>query len=109
MATVKINKDQRERLFQSLERHLVEILSMYHWQIFCADDQVEKGDHYEHLRRGGCMLCGEPLGEDTIVFVDAQGILALFCGAECAQDMHVIPYLNELIEGKLARLMPEEE
>lgn len=109
MGSIKINEEARDRLFTSLEGGLDELLEVYDWEIFCPDEQVEKGDHYEHLRRGGCMLCGEGLGEDTIVFVDSQGILALFCGAECAQDMHVIPYLNELIEGKLERLMPREE
>jgi hypothetical protein len=105
---IKINEDVRDRLYRSLEGGLDQLLEVYDWTISCPDGQDEL-DHYEHLRRGGCMLCGEPLGEDTIVMVDAEGILALFCGAECAQDMHVIPYLDELIEGKLARLMPEEE
>jgi hypothetical protein len=105
---IKINQDALERLSKSLDSQLMELLYVYDFEIFCPDGQDEL-DHYEHLRRGGCMLCGEQLGEDTIVMVDAQGILALFCGAECAQDMHVIPYLNELIEGKLARLMPSEE
>lgn len=105
---VKINEDAQWALESALDGPLVRLLRTYDWKIFCPDGQDEL-DHYEHLRRGGCMLCGELLGEDTIVMVDAQGILALFCGAECAQDMHIIPYLNELIEGKLDRLMPKEE
>lgn len=105
---VKINADAKRRISQSVDQTVKNILIEHQWQIFCPDGQDEL-DHYEHLRRGGCMLCGERLGEDTIIMVDAQGILALFCGAECAQDMHVIPYLNELIEAKLARLMPQEE
>jgi hypothetical protein len=104
---VRINDDAIERLGGALDESLTNILVDHACTVFCApgDDEL---DHYEHLRRGGCMLCGEPLGEDTIILVDAQGILGMFCGAECIQDMHIIPYLNEQIEGKLQRLMPEE-
>jgi hypothetical protein len=105
---IHISIEAQRRLFTTLDTPVRDILSTHNWDIFCPDGQDEL-DHYEHLRRGGCMLCGEPLGEDTIIMVDGQGILALFCEAQCAQDMHVIPYLNELIEGKLARLMPSEE
>lgn len=104
---IEVRKEARDRLYKSLDGSIVELMEMFDWQIFCPEGDDEL-DHYEHMRRGGCMLCGEPLGEDTIVTIDAQGILGLFCGADCIQDIHIIPYLNEQIEAKIERLMPEE-
>lgn len=106
--SVKISEDAQQQLGDSLDEALVVLLDAYDWEIFCPDGYDET-DHYEHMRRGRCMLCGDPLGEDTIIPVDAQGILGMFCGAECIQDMHIIPYLNEQIEDKLARVMAKGE
>lgn len=104
---IKMTEEAIARLYKSLDPSVAEMMEVFDWSIFCPDGQDEL-DHYEHLRRGGCMLCGEPLGEDTIVTVDAQGILGLFCSADCIQDIHIIPYLNDQIEQKLERLMPED-
>lgn len=107
MAFTEIYQANREALVEALDPDLLEILQAHNWRIFCLDGTDEL-DHYEHMRRGGCMLCGDRLGEDTIITVDGQGILGLFCEPTCIQDIHIIPYLNEQIEGKLARLMPDE-
>lgn len=104
---IEIRGEAKDRLIEALDAPLLRILNDHEWKIFCAPEHDEI-DQYEHMRRGGCMLCGEKLGEDTIIIVDAQGVLGLFCSADCVQDVHIIPYLNEQLEEKLTRLMPED-
>ena len=106
--SVEIYEEARDRLFESLGGSLIEMLEVYEYKIYC-EDGYDEHDAYEHMRRGGCMLCGEPLGEDTLILVDEQGILGLWCSTTCLSDMHIIPWLEEMLTAKIARIDPNNK
>jgi hypothetical protein len=56
------------------------------------DDEAEV---YGPLLGGRCMTCHSPLGDQTIFFVTANGIVAGYCGGPCVQDMAVLGWLSE--------------
>ena len=108
MSKFDIYVPARESLKESLRGLPLSILRRENWQIFCLDG-MDEHDGYEHLRRGRCMLCGGELGEDTLVLIDEQGILALFCETQCLQDMHVIPWLENTLTEMVSRLDPNNK
>lgn len=42
------------------------------------------------------MLCGHKLGETTILMLDHRGILGIWCGGRCLQDIHAVSILQEI-------------
>lgn len=94
MTIVPINVDARSDLTIRLDTPLVQTLMAFNWGIF-APDGTDEHDAYEHMRRGRCMLCGDPLGEDSVLVVDAQGILGLWCSGGCLIDTHAISWLED--------------
>lgn len=96
MTLVPINTDVRSELSQALDAPLLTVVASLNWTIF-APDGTDEHDAYEHMRRGNCMLCGEKLGEDTVIIVDAQGILGLWCSGTCLVDTHAISWLEDML------------
>lgn len=96
MSSVRINEAAKYQLEDALDAPLRRVLSAHDWSIF-APDGTDEHDAYEHMRRGRCMLCGEKLGEDTVVIVDAQGILGLWCTGVCLVDTHAISWLEQML------------
>lgn len=105
--SVEIYPPAREALRDALRGPPLSVLKDQQWLIAC-EDGYDEHDAYEHMRRGGCMLCGEPLGEDTLILLDEQGILGMWCSTQCLGDMHIIPWLEETLSAKIARISPDE-
>jgi hypothetical protein len=62
-----------------------------------VDKQLEtdEAEMYAPLTRGRCMTCKAQLGEQTVLFVTVNGIVAGYCGGACVQDLAVIGWLQE--------------
>jgi hypothetical protein len=104
---VRINEDETVQLATVLDTPLVQVLMLHRWSIF-APDGTDEHDAYEHMRRGRCMLCGEKLGEDTVIIVDAQGILGLWCSGTCLVDTHAISWLEDMLTEYHSKYVGEE-
>ena len=66
--------------------------------IFVPDFVREDPDTYEQFQmaqQGFCMTCHGSLGPSTMVIAIEQGVVGLFCGGACLQDMQVLGFLNE--------------
>lgn len=108
MSYVSISKEAQGKLLNALGGDTFRLLDRHNWKIFCLDG-MDEHDGYEHMRRGGCMLCGEDLGEDTLILIDEDGILGIWCGGDCLRDMHTISFLENLLSDMTARLLPDQE
>jgi hypothetical protein len=42
-----------------------------------------------------------PLGESTIVLIDARGIVGIWCSGTCMRDMHAMTFLRQVEESLL--------
>lgn len=106
MPKITIYEDAQHELKRSLGGDTLSLLDDQDFQVFCLEG-MDEHDAYEHIRRGGCMLCGKSLGEDTLILIDEQGILGMWCEGDCMKDMHAIAFLEELLTGMTERLLPE--
>jgi len=52
-------------------------------------------DLYMRAHNAQCMTCGKELGDTTTLVVSEIGVLMLFCGGACLQDMQVKGWLEE--------------
>ena len=104
---IEIRGEAKENLIAVLDVPLLKVLNAHDWKVACPEGADEQ-DAYEHMRRGRCLLCGELLGEDTVVIVDAQGILGLFCESKCLIDTHAISFLEELLTEMVSKYDPNE-
>lgn len=64
-------------------------------EIYCPEGS-EDLEAYENLKRGRCMLCGNKLGDDTVMVVSSAGILGVWDDGECLTDTNTFGFLNEL-------------
>jgi hypothetical protein len=50
---------------------------------------------FELARTGHCMTCEKELGKHTIVSINRQGIIAVYCSGQCHDDMVVLGFIQE--------------
>lgn len=98
----------RERLSRTLDPPLIAVFTAHEWEIFHPDGTTAT-DQYEHMRRGRCALCGDLLGEDTVIIVDAQGILSIFCDMDCLVDGHAIAFLEGILSTMVEGIGQKEQ
>lgn len=85
------------------ESGVLELIRHYDYDVYCPDGQDEL-DAYENLKRGLCMTCGRPLGENTVVLVNEAGILGLWCEGICLQDLQSLGLIREMEEYVVDRI-----
>jgi hypothetical protein len=49
----------------------------------------------ERFAYGNCMTCGAKMGKDTAAIVNKRGVVGMYCGGPCLQDMGILGYLEE--------------
>jgi hypothetical protein len=88
---------------QEVPEGILGVLFSYEYKVW-APDGMEQIEAYEHQRRGKCMACGRPLGEDTIIVVTSDGIIGLWDGGDCLSDMQALTFLRHVEEGVVESL-----
>lgn len=95
-----VTVDQEELDLNGLNWPVGRTLENAGFEVYRADGD-EHLQAYESIKRGRCMLCDNPLREDTIVVVGAEGILGLWCDGECLTDSQAIGFLQSMIHSIL--------
>lgn len=68
----------------------------FHETVHVPEDQPKDVQSiYERGANGQCMTCGKSLGEESLVHVNALGIVAIYCSHKCNQDMDVLGWLAQ--------------
>lgn len=103
---MKIDID-RDALSSELNDHVSHILETHVYELEVPSMEQEF-EAYEHAKRGKCMTCGGPLGEDTTVMVTDIGIVGIWCSGQHLSDMHAISFLSSMVENIVNRVENEE-
>lgn len=88
------------------EDQIIELLRSF-GQIYVPKGEDEQ-EAYQHAIRGKCMACGRDLEGDTIVLIDARGVLGVWDSAECCSNMHALSFLREVEEAVVTRIEERE-
>lgn len=67
------------------------------WEIFVPDFVVGTPAYaqFELAKSGRCMTCEAPLGKNTLIIMQVNGVVGLYCGGACLQDIQILGFLQE--------------
>lgn len=73
------------------------------WSVIQHCGYVEPPEGAEHgpkfaelMSQARCIACGRELGEETMVVLNRNGVIAMFCAGACLQDSQIIGWVQEV-------------
>jgi hypothetical protein len=91
-------------LGDDVPEHIKELIE--EWNFYVPDEMSEEeAEVYARAAMGCCMTCGAELGALTMAVANRAGIVLLYCGGPCYQDMQVVHWLKEQHDDHIQRIM----